>query len=395
MIDVVARHYRDALDAVPDDPDAEQIRSEAVAALLRGAQRALRSGAPRGASANYAAAAGLLEEIRRTTPEFQGNPASTGAVAPSADAAASWEAAAEADLLVGDYEAALDHAERAAAGHAAAGRLRDAARAQALAGRALSLEGRTTEAHDRLSAAVQVLRPEPDGDTVRVLAFLGGLAAMTGSGDADSLTSEALRLGQALDVEDGELGRLFSNRGLFLGTDNRPAEAIASFEYAARVAERSGNSNGTAVALSNLSDMLLGIDPQAAADAARASCDHARRIGGRSALAYAASIVDRVDLDRGLGRRGSRTGRRDRHRRPRRCRRAFRRAWNSGRTPWRRRCGATVGGAAQDARQRSPPGPRAERLARRADRVRRGRQHRHPRARPRGAGRHCGNRCAQ
>ncbi len=182
--------------------------------------------------------------------------------------------------------------------------LRDAARAQALAGRALSLEGRTTEAQDRLSAAVQVLRPEPDRDTVRVLAFLGGLAAMTGSGDADSLTSEALRLGQALDVDDGQLGRLFSNRGLFLGTDNRPAEAIASFEYAARVAERSGNSNGTAVALSNLSDMLLGIDPHAAADAARAVVrPRSPDRGPIGARLRSRQSVDRVDPDRGLGRR--------------------------------------------------------------------------------------------
>ena len=287
VIDAVAQHYQDALAAVPDDTDVEQIRSEAVAALVRGAQRGLRSGAPRGASANYAAAAALLDEPRRAAPEHQGDPATTRAVTPSADAAASWEAAAEADLLAGDNMAALGHAERAAAGHAAAGRLRDAARAQALAGRALSAEGRTTEAHDRMSAAVQVLRPEPDGDTVRVLAQLGGLAAMTGKGDADSLTSEALRLGQALALDGELLSRLFNGRGIFLGTDNRPAEAIASFEYAARIAERSGNSQGAAVALANLSDMLLGIDPLAAADAARAACDHARRIGARSMLTYA------------------------------------------------------------------------------------------------------------
>ena len=110
---------------------------------------------------------------------------------------------------------------------------------------------------------------------------------MTGKGDADSLTSEALRLGQALALDGELLSRLFNGRGIFLGTDNRPAEAIASFEYAARIAERSGNSQGAAVALANLSDMLLGIDPLAAADAARAACDHARRIGARSMLTYA------------------------------------------------------------------------------------------------------------
>ena len=36
VIDAVAHHYQDALAAVPDDPDTEQIRSEAVAALVRG-----------------------------------------------------------------------------------------------------------------------------------------------------------------------------------------------------------------------------------------------------------------------------------------------------------------------------------------------------------------------
>ncbi len=44
VIDAVARHYRDALAAVPDDPDAGQIRSEAIAALARAAERALRTG---------------------------------------------------------------------------------------------------------------------------------------------------------------------------------------------------------------------------------------------------------------------------------------------------------------------------------------------------------------
>src|SRR5438270_499272 len=35
VIDVVARHYQDALAAVPGDPDTEEIRAEAIAALVR------------------------------------------------------------------------------------------------------------------------------------------------------------------------------------------------------------------------------------------------------------------------------------------------------------------------------------------------------------------------
>ena len=287
VIDAVAHHYQDALAAVPDDPDTAQIRSEAVAALIRGAQRAQRSGSPRSASANYTAAARLIDEPRRTTPH-RGPMRHRPLGAPSAEAAALWESAAEADLLAGDYEAALDHADRAAAGHDAAGRLRDAARAGALAGRALSLEGRKAEARERLTAAVRVLRSEPDRDTVRALSYLANNAASSGHADADSLTSEALRLGQALQVDGGLLARLFSMRGVYLATANRQEEALAHYEYSVRIAERSGDSDGAALALINLSDVLLCVDPRAAADAARTACEHCRRVGARASLGIAA-----------------------------------------------------------------------------------------------------------
>ena len=134
-----------------------------------------------------------------------------------------------------------------------------------------------------------MLRSEPDRDTVRALSFLARNAVSTGHGDADSLTSEALHLGQALDVDDGLLARLFSSRGVFLVVEDRLAEAVAHFEYAARIAERSDNSDDAAVALINLSDALLSIDAPEAAEAARAASEHSRRIGGRSLLAIAVS----------------------------------------------------------------------------------------------------------
>ena len=46
MADVIARHYLDALHAVPDDPDTAQIRGQAITALIRAAERAERTGAP-------------------------------------------------------------------------------------------------------------------------------------------------------------------------------------------------------------------------------------------------------------------------------------------------------------------------------------------------------------
>ena len=270
MIDAVAQHYQDALAAVPDDPDAEQIRSEAVAALVRGAQRALRSGAPRGASANYTAAATLTDEPRRTAPAL-----------PATRPGDARRAVGGGRGVVGGRRGGgpAGRRLRRGAGPCATGRPPDTPRPdgpgtppapERSPGRALSLEGRKAEARDRLTAAVQVLRPEPDRDTVRALSYLAANAASTGEGDADSLTSEALQLGQALDVDGGLLARLFAMRGVFLAVENRLAEASRPLRIRrAHRRTRRATPSRRPLALTNLSDMLLGIDPRAAVDAAR------------------------------------------------------------------------------------------------------------------------------
>ncbi len=63
VTDVVARHYLDALTAIPDDPDAAEIRGQAIAALVRAAERAERTGAPALASSSYARAAELVPAL--------------------------------------------------------------------------------------------------------------------------------------------------------------------------------------------------------------------------------------------------------------------------------------------------------------------------------------------
>ncbi len=57
--EVVARHYLDALNAVPGDPDTAQIRRQAIKTLIRAGERAEHAGAPARAAACYATAAGL------------------------------------------------------------------------------------------------------------------------------------------------------------------------------------------------------------------------------------------------------------------------------------------------------------------------------------------------
>jgi len=184
VTDAIASHYLDALHAIPGDPDTTGIRGHAITALTRAAERAERTGAPARAATAYATAAHLTED----TPEEQ-------------QAAASlWERAADAAVASADYAAAIEHAGRAREHYLQAGQVRAAARAQATAGHALRLRGGLADAREQLTAALDVLRPDPDTDTVRALEQLALVEVFAGSPDADRLTTEALTLGQALDA---------------------------------------------------------------------------------------------------------------------------------------------------------------------------------------------------
>ena len=72
VIDVIASHYLDALDAVSGDPDTEEIRGQAIAALIRAAERAERTGAPARAARSYASAAELSQQGIQGTDDADG-----------------------------------------------------------------------------------------------------------------------------------------------------------------------------------------------------------------------------------------------------------------------------------------------------------------------------------
>jgi class 3 adenylate cyclase/tetratricopeptide (TPR) repeat protein len=264
---VVARHYLDALAAVPDDPDVADIRAQAIDALVRAAERAERSGAPARAGETFAEAAELT--------------AQDGGTEDSLKAAGLWERAAEAAAAAAELDAGLAHAYMARRLYAANGQARAAARAQVAAARVLRRAGRHTDARTQISEAMDVLRLDPDHDTVIGTAELALLQTFTGGADAHRLASEALVLGQALDVEPRQLVELFITRGLAAGFVNRYAEAAADLEYAARMADRVGDTKGSSRASLNLASILLATDPKAAVAAARAATDGARQLGDR------------------------------------------------------------------------------------------------------------------
>ena len=80
-----------------------------------------------------------------------------------------WERAAEAATDSGDWAGALGHANRARDYHQQDGQPRAAAGAQATAGLVLRRWGRLAEAREQLTSALDVLRDEPDRDTVSAL----------------------------------------------------------------------------------------------------------------------------------------------------------------------------------------------------------------------------------
>ena len=272
VADVVASHYLDALKAVPGDPDDNQIRDQAIGMLTRAAQRAERTGAPARAAFSYATAAELTS-AGRADPD--GRP-SAGVL---------WERAAEAAIIEGNHAAAREHADRAREYHVQRGQARAAARAQALTGRALGIWGHHGEAREQLTAALKVLRTDPDTDTVRALEELAAVEAFDGSPDADRLTTEALVLGQALNVGAGRLSSLLMTRSVHLLFAERRTEAAAYLRESARLATEADDNFQLGIALGNLSAVLT--DPAAKAEAARAAADRLRRVGSRDSLALA------------------------------------------------------------------------------------------------------------
>jgi class 3 adenylate cyclase/tetratricopeptide (TPR) repeat protein len=274
VAEVIARHYLDALDAVPEDPDIAEIGRQAIGALTRAGERAERTGAPALAAASYARAA----ELAAPQSEAHGGWAGVGEL---------WERAAAAADTSTDYAAAVGYANRARSYHLERGEVRAAARAQGIAGMVLRHWGRHAEARDQLAAAVEVLQADPDTDTVRACAELAGVAVFAGSSDAGKLSAEVLTLGQALGVDVGQFVLPFLFRGIYLNSTGKRREAIAYYREAARLAEEIGDNMALGRALLNLADALAVTDPAAAAEAARTAAGHLRPTGHWDYLTYA------------------------------------------------------------------------------------------------------------
>jgi class 3 adenylate cyclase/predicted ATPase len=283
VVDVVARHYLDALAAVPDDSDTDALREMALAALVRGAERAARTGAPERATRSFAEAAELVE--------------TTGAHAQRA--AALLERAASSEFDSGGAHRVAELAEATVDRYVALGDERAAARTRTLLARAQMRMGRYTDARQTFAEAIAVLRENPDADTVTAMEQLALLEAFAGTPEADHATVEALRLAQGLGLGPEVMAGVFHTRGVYLSRTSRVAEAVLHQHEAVRLADLAGRSSQRGLFLVNLGNTLMAQDPAEAAEVTRQGMAAMRRAGDRRAMAICVVNLVQILLEMG------------------------------------------------------------------------------------------------
>jgi hypothetical protein len=194
-------------------------------------------------------------------------------------------------MAAADGDSTVEHAGRAAALYASAGRPRLAALAQSLVGRGHQQAGRSNEARPMLIDALAVLEEHPDAHTVTAMGNLAGVEAMLAGPMREEWSEKALRLGQDVDVDPTLIAELMVVRGLVHTTMDRVYQAEAYFREAWRLAEEAGSSIGTARALGNLADITLASDPAAALRYGEEAVEQARLIGARWYLVNSSANV--------------------------------------------------------------------------------------------------------
>ena len=140
VAEVIAAHLHDAYKAAGDDPDADELRSQAEDAYVQAAERALSVGAPESAEAAYLTAAEL----------------SSG----EAERAELFAQAGRMASFTGFDERAISHFELAVAAHKQAGRITDVARVTGWLAGSVNVLGHGEQAIVLLREALASLDPD-------------------------------------------------------------------------------------------------------------------------------------------------------------------------------------------------------------------------------------------
>jgi len=271
VAEVIAAHLNDAYKAAGDDPDADELRSEAKDAYVLAAERAESVGALEAAEAAYLTAAELSAD--------------------EAEQADLTEKAGRMAVITGFYERALGHFEAAVAAHNAAGRVVDTARVTTGLARALHLLGRGEQAIVRIHEASAFL--DPDTAPPSVVADLQGLLGVTliqtgHPHEAVEPIEQALRLAQHYELAEPLASSLLRKADLF-STDGRVEESRLNYEGSLSVARRNGLTRVEMIAENNLAYLCMIYDLPGAEEHIGAALALTRRWGARPLEASAAA----------------------------------------------------------------------------------------------------------
>jgi tetratricopeptide (TPR) repeat protein len=280
VAEVIAAHYRDALLAGEHDPDAGEIRAEALAAYSRAGQRASAVGAPLTAG-----------HIYRTAAELAGV---------GEERFVLLERAVDMAIQAGEHQRAYDLVTGLRAEYAAAGREYDDARLAWRHARALARLLRTTESVDVLLKALPIVESRGlSADLARTIGWIASFMTFEGrADDAEPYSERSLVLAQALGLPD-VLCSALNTRGTILNFLGRHEEALIHLEAAVAMAKRYELLDQEQSALVNASDLFMVSDNPQALEMAESAVAASRRRGDVYSETIAASNLLFVLLYRG------------------------------------------------------------------------------------------------
>ena len=284
VIEVIAAHLQDAYRASGDDPDAGDLRAQAIAAYIAAGDRAESVGAPAAAEAAYVTALEL-----------------TGDEAEHADLL---ERAGSMAREIGSDDQALRHFEAAVAAHREAGRVVDAARVtQKLAAVVLRL-GRAEDSVALLRTALASLDPgmAPPAVIAGLEERLGRNLWYTGRPqEVIEPIDHALTLAQYWELPETLVLALQMKGYLYFG-EGRVAEAFLYVEASLETARRNGLVRVEMGTENLITDLYMCFDRPGAEEHCLAGLALARRRGARGVemtltnnLLYVLTVAGRFD----------------------------------------------------------------------------------------------------
>jgi class 3 adenylate cyclase/tetratricopeptide (TPR) repeat protein len=217
LAEVIAAHYLDAFEAVPDADDADEVKEKAHDALVRAGDRAESLAAANEAQRYLAQAARLTSDVRRQADLL--------------------DRAGFLSMHAGDYGRAAELLAEAVALHEAAGATHAAARVSCRLAMVERWQGNNDRALERMERAYEVLaNDEPDEDIGLLTARLAGAYVFHNDLErAAALFDRAATIGEALGSAE-VIASTFSGRSMIVLNRGRPQEAVALLRQALVIA---------------------------------------------------------------------------------------------------------------------------------------------------------------